>query len=330
MGNKAELNQLEQHLLKGLQSEKLRLENLSPLSRLQTSEDADPNEILERYEQLVRNYHPKNYSRHNPIVSDTAKDIVELLDEAKKSASKKWEDANLSSDISDIAFAANQSTDDIPESASNPDGDEAQTIPSYEAVGPVSGTLKQPLMNAASDPRTRPVPTNQYFNPPTGDFPHVPHGMPPQPYPPAVVPMAPNFAPNPPIAMTQPLPASPPVHYPTHDLPPHPIAAAGYSAIPSDPVKGLAYPIKDLPPVPGSNEFNDLQGQVRVLNHRALTAETRMRTMERVHREQTSLLESQLLAALHRAERAEQRLMELERRGSPADIGSFPVPPLAR
>jgi|GEM_PF-3730098 len=327
MGNTANLNQLEQHLLEGLQSEKKRLENLPPLSRLQTSDDPDPNEILEKYEQLVRNYHPKNYTRHNAIVSETAKDILELLDEAKKSAAKKWEDVNFSSDISDIAFAANQSTDDIPDSATHPDSDEAQTVPSYEAVEPLPGNLGQPPMMAATNPRTGPVPTNQYFNPPTGDFPHVPRGISPQPYPPAVVPMAPNFAPNPPMVMTQPLP---PVRYPTHDLPPHPIAATGYSALPTGPGKNVAYPTKDLPPMPGSNEINDLEGQVRVLNHRALTAETRMRTMERVHREQTSLLESQLHAALHRAEQAEQRLMELERRGSPGNIGHFPVPPLTR
>ena len=339
MGNTTELNQLEQHLLEGLQSEKERLANLSPIDRLALSDDADPEEILSQYEQLVRNYHPKNYSQHKMIVSETAKAIVELLDEAKQSAAKKWEDTNLSSDISEIAFAATQSTDDLPEPESTRRSDEAQTIPSYEAMAPMAvNPGPQPAILGAA-PQTSDLPQNPYFTPTTGDLPHIP---PSQSFPMAPAPINPNFAvPNPAMArpvpnpvMARPMPPPPPVRYPTQDLPPHPVTTTGYAAIPTHPISHPTYPTRDLPPLPAAtpsaSEFNELQSQVRVLNHRALTAETRMRTMERVHREQVSLLESQLLAAVHRAEQAEQRVLELEGKAPPNGFGQFPPPPILR
>ena len=335
MGNSTNLNRLEQHLLKGLETEKRRLEQLQPIERLQLSEYPDPDEINHQYEELIRNYEPKNYAQQNVVVSQTAKAIVSLLDEAKSAATKAWEDANLSSDISEIAFAASQSTDDLPESEANAYNHEAKTVPSYEAVmPPLPAPVPQPTVQAMTPPPTADLPSpNQYLAPATGDLPPIPYPVQTPPLPPvpnaAAMQRPPQFATP---AAIQPLPP-PPTRYPTQDLPPHPVSAAGYVALPSHPLTTGAYPTRDLPPipqsVPGPSEFHELQQQIRVLNHRALTAETRMRTMERVHREQTTLLESQLMAAVHRAEQAEQRLRDLER-GNPAGFGQYPIPPAIR
>jgi hypothetical protein len=350
---KQKLNQLEQVLLSGLEQERDRLTGLTPAERLGVAPSASEADVEQVYSALVVNYQAKNYSKYDASVVDCAATVIALLDDARSELlglnPVSEPEENLSSPITDLAFAATQSTGDVPSEISAiedavfgrnaPENETVlpQAIPAppahfghpptpmygYQSQDIPSGPLPVGPATSAANYPTRPMPyppAGHYPSPPSWDIPPTP-AAPPTNYP------------SPPSWDIPPMPAAPPANYltpPSWDIPPMPAAPpANYAPPPSwdiplmpagrqPPPGGLAQvPPSQYPSLPATGDLpapavGNNEPRLRELNHRLFSTESRMRVMERTHAQRAKLIESQLVAAENRAVAAEAKVTHLE------------------
>ena len=293
---KKSLNSLETVLLAGLEQELERLGGLNPEERLNLTSNAEPEDVIRAYETIVVNYQTKNYAKHDASVVKCAEAVLTLLEEAKNSliGVKQAEEEQFSSELTEMAFAATQITDDLaPEVSHLEDAGFKRSDAPGSAVLPPPSSVPPPHFNHPPTPSygfgSQDLPRGPALIPPPGTAPLYANS--PRPY----QNVANNYPPSPSWDLPPPRPGNP-LHSNTN-LPGGPVSPA-YAPPPRT---------GDLPPI-----ANQQDPRLRELSHRLYSAESRMRVMDRTHQERITLLESQLGATEFRAQQAERRANQLE------------------